>query len=532
MKKWLSLILAACMMLSLTACGGGNNNGGSGNNGGSSDDGGASAGEKKESIVVANSFDADTFYPYNSAIMTNQDECPILHNVYESPFKLMPDGTTEPLLAESYELSEDGTEYTLHLRDDVYFHNGKKMTAEDVAGSLNISGASAVGQTLLINYDTTEVVDENTVVVKLTAPYGPFLTSLASRVALVIDVDYLEEVGEEGYEAAPIGTGPYTFVERVSGDHITLQANEDYWGGAPTYKTVTVRLMTDINTQMLALESGEVDVLLNASLSPLLMLPEDSPVKYVSTDAATIGALSLNSSYPDSPCSDLNFRKAIQAGINKDDINIGIFEGEATLTDIYMTPTFTGRPDDADLHTYTYDPEAAAEYLAASGYNGEEIVLATVSGTRNETVSQIIQGQLMALGINCTVNAVDSSSFFQLVTYGDGSGWDLALRAGTVSVLDADGLYTLFNGDYLDSTGNYGTGSIRDARLTELTALGRVTTDEEERKAIYAEACNIVTDQAYMIPMYCEMNIVAFNENVEGVQPRALTGVYFFNEWF
>ena len=527
-KKWLSLILTACMVFSLAACGGSTTNNG-GNNGGSSDDG---AGGKKESIVVANSFDADTFYPYNSEIMTNQDECPILHNVYESPFKLMPDGSVEPLLAESYEISADGTEYTLHLRDGVYFHNGKEMTAEDVAGSLNISGASAVGQTLLINYDTTEVVDENTVVVKLTAPYGPFLTSLASRVALIIDTDYLEEVGEEGYEAAPIGTGPYTFVERVSGDHITLQANENYWGEAPVYKTVTVRLMTDINTQMLALESGEVDVLLNASLSPLLMLSEDSPIKYTSTDAATIGALYLNSAYSDSPCSDLNFRRALQAGINRDDINIGVFEGEATLTDIYMTPTFTGRPDDADLDTYTYDPKAAAEYLAASGYNGEEIVLATVSGTRNETVSQIIQGQLMELGINCSVNAVDSSSFFQMVSYGDGSSWDLALRAGTVSVLDADGLYTLFNGDYLDSTGNYGTGTIRDDRLTELTGLGRVTTDEEERKAVYAEACNIITDQAYMIPMYCEMNIVAYNENIEGVEPRALTGVYFFNDWY
>ena len=131
-KKWLSLILTACMVFSLAACGGSTTNNG-GNNGGSSDDG---AGGKKESIVVANSFDADTFYPYNSEIMTNQDECPILHNVYESPFKLMPDGSVEPLLAESYEISADGTEYTLHLRDGVYFHNGKEMTAEDVAGSL------------------------------------------------------------------------------------------------------------------------------------------------------------------------------------------------------------------------------------------------------------------------------------------------------------------------------------------------------------------------------------------------------------
>ena len=146
-KKWLSLILTACMVFSLAACGGNTTN-----NGGSSDDG---AGGKKESIVVANSAEADTFYPYNDDNMTSQDEGPVIHNIYESPLKLMADGSVAPLLAKSWEISEDGMEYTLHLRDDVYFHNGKKMTAEDVAFSLNISGASNVGRTLLINYDTT-----------------------------------------------------------------------------------------------------------------------------------------------------------------------------------------------------------------------------------------------------------------------------------------------------------------------------------------------------------------------------------------
>ena len=526
-KKWLSLILTACMVFSLAACGGNTTNNG-GNNGGSSDDG---AGGKKESIVVANSAEADTFYPYNDDNMTSQDEGPVIHNIYESPLKLMADGSVAPLLAKSWEISEDGMEYTLHLRDDVYFHNGKKMTAEDVAFSLNISGASNVGRTLLINYDTTEVIDDNTVVVHLTAPYAPFLNGLASRVALVVDKDYLDEVGIDGYESAPIGTGPYTFAERASGDHITLLANENYWGEEPVYKTVTIQLMTDTNTQMLALESGQVDALLNASLSPLLMLPEDSPIHYTSTDAATIGNIRFNAASPNSIASNLDFRKAVQAAINKEDINEGVFEGAAQLTDIYMAPTFTGRPDDADLNVTECDLDAARSYLEKSGYNGEEFSIATVSGTRNETVAQIIQGQLLELGINCTVNALDSASFMQLAYYGDGSGWDACIRAGTVSSLDADGIYTMYNEDYLRSVGTK-SGLIQNDRLTELTALGRITTDEAERKKIYAEACNIILDQAYEVDLYCDMNIVAYNEGIEGVEPRALTGVYFFNDWY
>jgi peptide/nickel transport system substrate-binding protein len=456
------------------------------------------------------------------------DEAPILHNVYETPIKLMPDGSHEPLLATEWAVSADGRDYTLRLRDNVRFHNGKNMTAEDVAFSLNGAAKTVGGRTLLINYDTAEVIDEKTVVVHLTSPYAAFLNSLSSRFALVVDKDYFDQVGIPGYHAAPVGTGPYRFVERVSGNHISLKANEDYWGGVPPIKNITYRVMTDANTQMLALENGEVDVLLNGNISQLVRLPENSPVKWASTEAAQIQSVNINCAK--GPGVNKDFRKALQYGINKKDIIAGVMEGKADPTDIYMAKSFSGRPDDGTFRTVSYDPEKAKEYLKSSGYKGEVFLLATPSGGKDEQVAQIIQGQLIELGINCALNALDAVSFMNFTTYGTGD-YGASIRAGGVSILDADGLWTLFNGS-MKLIGTFDTGWIlASPKMAELTEAGRSENDPEKRKMIYAEVCDINTEEVYIIPIYCGLSIVAYNQGIQGVVPRALTGLYYFNDW-
>lgn len=520
MKKGLSMLLILSMILSLTACGGAAaKNGKKANT--------ADAAAAKESVVVATASEPKNYFPYNPDVNTNMDDVPVLQNVYETVIKIMPDGSHEPLLAESWEISEDGLEYTLHIRDDVYFHNGKKMTAEDVAWSLNTSASTATGTTLLINYGAAEAIDENTVVVHLTSPYAPFLNSLASRVAVVADKDYLDEVGIEGYEAVPIGTGAYKYVNRISGDRVELEANEAYWGGAPAIKKITLKIMTDVNTQMMALENGEVDVLLNASIPPLLKLPEDGSLKWSSTESHMIAALNINCKK--GPGADINFRRALMSGINKEEVIMGVYEGMAEPLDIYMASSFSGHPDKGTYETVPYDLEAAKAYLKASNYNGEEFMIATVSGTKNESAAQIIQGQLIELGINCSVNALDSASFFQLVNYGTGE-FGAQLRATGVSVLDADGIYTIFSSDYLNKGGIYDCGR-PTPELDKLIMAGRSESDPEKRKLIYTEANNYITEHAYLVDLYCDQSVVAYNEAIRGVEPRTLAGLYYFNEW-
>jgi peptide/nickel transport system substrate-binding protein len=532
MKKLLAIVLMLCMVFAFAACGnGGTDIGGDPSGSPSGGATGTTGGDlpSKESIVVAAAAEPDSFFPFNPDNMTNMDEVPILHNVYETPIKLMPDGSHEPLLALSWDISPDGKDYTLNLRDDVYFHNGDKMTAEDVAFSLNGAAETPGGRTLLINYDNAEVIDETTVVVHLTDPYAPFLNSLASRFALVVNKALFDEIGIDGYDAAPVGTGPYKFVQRIAGDHLTLEANDEYWGEKPAITNIKYQVMTDANTQMLALENGEIDVLLNANISPLLQLPESSGVKYLSTEAANIAAMMINCTK--GPGTDPDFRKALQSGINREELILGVYEGMTVPTDIYMASSFSGRLDDGTYQGITYDPDKARQYLEASNYNGEEFMIATVAGTRNEVASQIVQGQLIELGINCTVNALDAASFMALAFYGTGE-YGATLRAGGVSVLDADGLYTLFHPD-VRSEGQYVAypDSEELDRIIELVAMGRVESDPEARKEIYAEACDIINKEAYLVNLYCDLSVVAFNEAIRGVVTRSLVGLYYFNDW-
>ena len=519
-------LLAVCMMVSLSGCKSGNIQSGSTTAGGDTTGQGALGGEAKESGTVACAAEPDCFFPFHSTLKTNMDEVPILHNVYEALIKLGPDNSHEPLLATSWEVSEDGCTYTLKLRDDVYFHNGDKMTAEDVEFTLDSAGHTSDGAAQLANYDDTEVIDDTTVAIHLTAPYGPFLNALAGRFALIVDKSLYEEIGEDAYNEAPVGTGPYKFVSRVSGDRITLEANEEYWGGTPSIKHVFFAVMSDTNTQMISLENGDIDVLINANIGALSKLQSDK-VKWETRDASSIDNMKFNCNK--GPASDINFRKAVQYGINKEDVNIGVYEGMATIGDIQIAPGFSGRPDAGTYKVVEYDPEKAKEFLTSSNYNGEEFKIVTVAGTKDESAAQIIQGQLIELGINCTVNAVDAASYSATVETGNGD-FGASLRFGGVSVLDADGLYYQYHSDFLLANGKYDAG-ICSGELDQMLMDGRVETDEAKRKSIYAKACDIITDNAYGACIYYDVNACAYNAALNGVVPRSLTGLYYFNDW-
>lgn len=314
-------------------------------------------------------------------------------------------------------------------------------------------------------------------------------------------------------------------MERVAGNHITLESNKDYWGGEPPIKHITYRIMTDANTQMLALENGEIDVLLNANLTPLMQLPDDSSVKWSICEASSIATIAFNCAK--GVAADVNFRKAVQCAIDKEEIVLGVYEGLATVGDIFVAPSFSGRPKTADVIKVAYDPEQAKKYLAQSNYHGEDFMIAVISGSRDEAAAQIVQGQLLEVGIKCSVNALDAASFAALTYYGTGN-FGAYQRAGGISILDADGLYTYFNRKVLGT--RYDMGCYND-ELEGLLDAGRVEIDPQVRKDIYAQACNNIIENAYRVVLYYDLSIVAFNKDMQGVEPRALTGLYFFNDW-
>lgn len=474
----------------------------------------------KDSLSIAVSAEAKRFFASGKDGSNNNDYVIVLNNLYNTLVVFNAQGEIEPSLATGYTVSEDGKCYTFILREGVKFHNGDIMTAEDVAFSLNVSSQIANGKALLINYDYAEAIDEHTVNVYITAPYAAFINGIASRVGMIFNKEHYETVGVEGYLKNPVGTGPYKLVSAVSGSTITLEAFDQYWGGVADIKKVYIETMSDTSTQIIALENGDVDMVLSPAISSCINLDTRKGVEWLSGPSAGRVTMHItsNAGYPSH--NDLNFRRAIQAAVNKEDVIYGSMEGYATIIDIDMGPAYSGRPEGFDV--VQYDVAKAKEYLAASNYKGAEFPILVQAGTVIETVAQIIQAQLMEIGINCTVNAVDTSTFTDLWYAGK---YGAMIRNTSSSLMDADGFLNFFMAtDYAPTNNN------QHPRTKEIYDLGMAAREAqaEARKELYLKAVNIVTEEAYEVPLFAYTNTLAINSNLQNVEVHPL-GIVFLH---
>lgn len=475
-------------------------------------------------LVVATSFEPlhfTTFYDNQSG----DNDHVVLYNIYDTLlYKDVNDGSIKPWLAEEWALSEDGLQITIKIREDVTFHDGSKFTTEDVKFTYDTTRTYPIGASLLVNYDYTEIIDEYNCIIHMTNPYTAILNAFCSRAATIMSKSYFEEVGLEGYKAAPIGTGAYKFISVSSGDAIVLEKNENYWGGAPAFDTVTIKTITDINTQVLALESGDVDVIIGTPIENLKYINNpDIVVDTVGSNASHF--LTFNLQATSWVGKDLNFRKAIQYAIDKNAINEAVFGGEATIIDIYGSPVFTTRPGAGAYSTYEQDMEKAKEFLAASDYDGRDFKVVCVAGSANEKTAEVLQGTLQELGVKMKITAVDAPTFFDTVrSTGD---FDAQIVINTSSVLDMDSLYLYFSKIKYDFDNmNY----LRGDEMDELLMSARTYADNNKRLENITQTVSIINEDAYAIYMLVDVNTIAFNAELKGINAN-MAKYYRFSEW-
>lgn len=505
MKKLLVFALLVVLMVPVFA-------------GGASESASASTADKtKVTFTVAGN--PYRFFHLTSAGCGGDDNI-VLANVYDNLLCLENDGSLSNALAESYDLSADGTIYTFHLRKGVKFTNGREMTAEDVKFSLDKGSQGPLGGPLLINYKECRIVDPYTVEVELSAPYAAFPYCVASRVGGVACKSYWEEVGDEGYQNAPVGTGPYKLTAYAANDYITLEANEEHWRGAPAVKTIQIELVADPNTMILGLQNGDYDVMGNPSIEMVTRFEKDPKIN--TSVASSTGRITLYLNARNGITSDINFRKAVQAAIDKEEVNIAVNNGAATLIDVDLCPMYTGHPT-SGLHIVNKDVEKAKQYLAASGYKNEEFGILVQAGTNYETAAKVIQAQLMAVGINCKVDAVDNTTLRSR----DGSrDFDGYLCDNLSSIPDADAIAGFFKPTRFAESVSYP----RAPEIYQLSQKG-CSAQGDARLPYYTEICNIITDEAYMVPLYNGITTIAYNADLGGVGAHCLN-YYLFRYWY
>ena len=238
MKKMLALLLAAGMTLSMAACGGNAETKENTNT--------AVSTEEKNSVVIAIGTEPETLDPTQG---WGHGNAPIVQSTLVRYTK---DLSFENDLATDYDLSKDGLTWTFKIRDDAYFTDGEKLTASDVAFTLETAKA-AQGSVDLTYMESAVAQDDTTLIVTLSKPTSIFLNTLAS-IGIVPEHAYGDDYGTN-----PIGSGPYKFVEWKPQEQIIFTANENYYGGEPNIKDVTVVFMSE-DAALAAVQAGKVDV--------------------------------------------------------------------------------------------------------------------------------------------------------------------------------------------------------------------------------------------------------------------------------
>jgi len=422
------------------------------------------------------------------------------------------DNTLMPGLATEWTISDDGLEYVFTLREGVKFHNGETMTAEDVVFSFNRAVASTPTARITGAIEKTEKVDDKTIKVTLKYPYGPFLACASMPNLAVVSQKAVEEMGDEAFARSPVGTGPYTFVEWRPGDRIIMEAFADYWRGEAPIKNASFRVITDAATTTIALESGEIDMILSVTPSEKQNIVNNSSLHYSETGSGSPWFLAFH--MEKGLFTDPLLRQAVAYAVKAEDIIMGALEGNGIVIDAPMTPDAFGYPH--GFERTPYDPEKATALLAEAGYAPGElsITLRTMESPNYAKPAEIIQEQLRVAGFDCKLDLMERGAFLA-DAYTNGE-YELMFTSLTALVPDADMItYTRFHSAHKGNGMNFTYTDIPE--MDVLLDQSRTETDSAKREAIFREIYEMNKEQVIYVPLYVGMNGTACVGDLQGL---------------
>lgn len=347
----------------------------------------------KTSVVIGMQLEPPTLDPTSGAAAAIDEVT--YANLYEGLTRFAEDGSIVPDLAKSWDISKDGLTYTFHLHDGVTFHDGTKMTADDVKFSLDRARApdsTNAQKPLFADIKSVEVLDPLTVRVTLTRPNGSFLFNMAWG-----DAEIVSPKSAKDNATHPVGTGPFMFKDWVKGDHVTLVKNPHYWGKPVKLETATFKFISDPTAAFAAMMAGDVDAFPNyPAPENLAQFKADPRFKVIvgSTEGETI--LAMNNGKK--PFDDIRVREAVAHAIDRKAVIDGAMFGYGTPIGSHFAPQ---NPDYIDLTGLSkYDPELSKELLKEAGYpEGFKTTLKLPPPSYARRGGEIIAAELRAVGI-------------------------------------------------------------------------------------------------------------------------------------
>ena len=475
--------------------------------------------EARDSLVWAMSADPASLDPMNTASMNTFT---ITYALYDCLTISDGNGGYVPYLADEVTMSEDGMTYTVKLEKDVYFHDGSKLTIEDVKYSLDRTIAAGWAFDMTLCIDEVVVIDETTLEIRLNTPFGGMMGSLASPFFSIMSKDYCEKMGNDAIKRQPMGTGAYKLTEWVSGDHITLEANENYFAGAPAIKTITCKPIADKNTGMIALQNGEIDTFMNVNPTDIPAVEADENLVLYACDAASV--LSLNMNVEDPVMGNEKVRQAIFAAINKDDIILGALEGRGTPANSAIPTVCAGYS--AATPGSTFDLTRAKDLLTEAGYpDGVDVKLVLKEDNTNQKVATIIQAYLSMIGIRVEIELMEGGAYTTAV-YSNG---DYQMTISSWSAMFLDAYSVMYSQFHKDCYG--GTGNITHVVTEELSGLldAAAKASDADKVAAYDAVCADILEHAYQLPLVYQQTTISATKDLKGLEASPL-GCYMLKD--
>lgn len=441
--------------------------------------------------------------------------------LFDGLTRFTPAGDVEPALAQRWEVSPDGLQYTFHLRTDVRFHDGAPFRSRHVAQSFRrvldpktrggtlwplypIRGARAFADGTGTGTGTALGIatpDDSTVIITLEEPFAIFPKLLAMPVASIVP----DSIGDD-FSERPIGTGPWTLVEWRHDDYLKFARNPAYFGGAPSIDTLIARIIPEPSTAVAEFESGTVDI---------LYLPEDQTREWQATDerrALLVSAPALRLWYMGvnvtrGPLRDVRVRQAIAHALDVPTLLAQLLAGRGSVAAGVIPPSLDGA--DTTRAPFAYDTVRARTLLRDAGFpNGVDLELWSSQTPPMPRLAQSIQAYLAQVGIRIKLVQRDASSMRAAARSGQ---TDLVVKDWYADYPDAENfLYPLLH------TANRGAGGnvsfFSDTTFDRLVDASRREPDAARRAALYRAADSVGYAKGAMVPLF-------FYNEVYAVQP-------------
>jgi peptide/nickel transport system substrate-binding protein len=419
-------------------------------------------------------------------------------NIYETLMVRSPDGDLAPGLAAAEPSLVDPQTWEIKLRKGIKFHNGESFTADAAVFSIKRIIDPKFNSEQISFFNTIKdavKVDELTLRIKTDGP-DPILLSRLYWMKMV-PPGY---AGDATFAEAPIGTGPYKFVDWKRGQNIVLERNDAYWGAKPLIQRVTYRFVEEPGTRLAGLMAGEFDVITNLLPEFTQKVPQainilglEHPIVILNADGG--------------PTKDVRVRKALNLAVDKNALAEGLFEGYAQVAQgQLLSPSFFGF--NPSIKPYPYDPEKAKALLKEAGATGATVELIGTAGRwlKDRELVEAVASFWDAVGIKTKVRIFEFNEYlnrlFDRKTRGDG-----IFVVSSNELLDADKSFSAYY-----KAGGIGSSN-SDKELADLIDKARSETDVAQRKKLYHQAVKRAHDQAYFLWL---LNI----EDIYGVSKR------------